>query len=103
MNKSDFVINVADIEYLHIQKGDGSNLSQEDMDNGYVDYIYYDILDKPCISDENIIDGGCIMLTKPYKEYTWTEIINKVLCFVYTCIKEPTKLQYNIVKGVEYD
>lgn len=51
---------------IRISEGDGCNLSQEDIDNGYVDYLYYDIFDPQDIQD--VEDGGMILLEKPIKE-----------------------------------
>ncbi len=51
---------------IRISEGDGCNLSQEDIDNGYVDYLYYDIFDTQDL--QNVEDGGMILLKKPIKE-----------------------------------
>lgn len=49
-----------------IAEGDGSNLLKEDVENGYVDYIYYTIYD---MKDEfNEYDGGMIMLKELFRE-----------------------------------
>ena len=42
MNKSDFWIKSKLSDYIvHITEGDGTNLLDEDIEEGYVDYIYY--------------------------------------------------------------
>jgi len=51
---------------IRISEGDGCNLSQEDINNGYVDYLYYDVFDPQDIQD--VEDGGMILLEKPIKE-----------------------------------
>lgn len=53
--------------FIRINEGDGSNLLKEDIKEGYVDYIMYDMLEYDGIDlVEN--DGGQVMLTKPYQE-----------------------------------
>ena len=47
-----------DIGLIKIFEGDGSNLSQEDEENGYVDYIMIDGND----------DGGMVLLPQLYQE-----------------------------------
>lgn len=51
---------------IRISEGDGCNLSQEDIDNGYTDYLYYDVFDPQDIQD--VEDGGMILLEKSIKE-----------------------------------
>lgn len=51
---------------IRISEGDGCNLSQEDIDNGYVDYLYYDVFDPQNLQD--VEDGGMVLLKKPIKE-----------------------------------
>lgn len=67
---------------FRIAEGTGDALEQKDIDNGYVDYIYYDIyasLEDIC--DQEIYDGGIILLKKPYKEHTVEEILAEVCKF----------------------
>ena len=57
--------------FLKIQEGVGDNLSQEDLDNGYIDYVLWSIfqvddLDSDDSLDLNLIEGGMLM----FKEYT---------------------------------
>ena len=51
---------------IRISEGDGCNLSQEDIDNGYADYLYYDVFDPQNLQD--VEDGGMVLLKKPIKE-----------------------------------
>ena len=62
--------------YWHIKEGTGDNLSQEDIDKGYVDYIYYDCYESlQDIHDDNIADGGMYYLRKLYQNHSLEEII----------------------------
>ena len=55
---SDMTIWNRDVGLIKILEGDGSNLSQEDEENGYVDYIMIDGND----------DGGMVLLPQLYQE-----------------------------------
>lgn len=49
-------------QIIKISEGTGDNLSEEDMDEGYVDYIYYEQYSRePGFPD---VDGGMVMLTE---------------------------------------
>lgn len=63
--------------YWHIAEGTGDNLLQEDIDAGYVDYIYYDnYVNLNAINNDSTYDGGMVLLKKLYKEHTLQEIID---------------------------
>lgn len=63
-----------------IKEGTGDSLELEDIENGFVDYIYYDIYASlEDLNEDNIADGGLILLKKLYKDYTVEEIISKVM------------------------
>lgn len=63
----------------HIQEGTGDNLTEEDIDDGYKDYIYIDIYaNMTDIIGEETYDGGMILLKKLYKDMTIKEIIKEV-------------------------
>lgn len=70
-------------QIIRISEGTGDNLTDEDMDAGYVDYIYYDtyVVD----SDIREHDGGMIMLTELFQEkFTCTaDAIPNVLDMAY--------------------
>lgn len=53
-------------QIVRISEGTGDNLLDEDIDAGYVDYIYYEqfVLD----TDIREADGGQVMLTKLFRE-----------------------------------
>ena len=65
---SDMTIWNRDTGLIKIFEGDGSNLSQEDEENGYVDYIMIDGND----------DGGMLLLPQLYQErfHSDDEVIN---------------------------
>jgi hypothetical protein len=70
-------------QIIRISEGTGDNLLDEDMDAGYVDYIYYEQYELgPDIRD---VDGGQIMLTKLFREqFTCTkDCIPNVLDMAY--------------------
>lgn len=77
---------------IRISEGDGCNLSQEDIDNGYVDYLYYDIFDPQNLQD--VEDGGMILLKKPVKEEfnSIQGVVNRVC--------EMIGYDYQLVEGV---
>lgn len=53
-------------------EGDGSNLWQEDIDAGYVDYVYYTVFDITDMFNVKECDGGMMLLTRPFNEvYKW--------------------------------
>lgn len=76
---------------LHITEGDGTNLTEEDDAEGYVDYIYYDaykavpFLEAMSLAyDEDaaqdlIDDGGMALLKEPYSSLTVESIISRAL------------------------
>lgn len=68
-------------QIITISEGNGMNLLDEDMDEGFVDYIYYDQYDY----DLQEVDGGQIMLTEMIQDtYTsMTECIPAVLDMAY--------------------
>ena len=79
-NKSDMWLLGDDDLIYHIAEGTGDNLTQEDIDDGYVDYIYIDIYknDLSEIHDDNIFDGGFILLSKLYAEMSVEDILDIV-------------------------
>lgn len=66
-----------------IAEGTGDNLEREDIDAGYVDYIYYDVYeDLESLRDgEDGMDGGIILLKTPYAEMTVATILDTVADF----------------------
>jgi len=65
-----------------ISEGTGDNLTQQDIDDGYVDYIYYDMFCSLDDLNEDIIDdGGMILLKKAYRDMTVEEILKEVSSF----------------------
>lgn len=70
-------------QIVKISEGTGDNLNDEDMDAGYVDYIYYEqyVMD-PYMRET---DGGMIMLTELFQEqFTCTaDAIPDVLDMAY--------------------
>ena len=68
-------------QIITISEGNGMNLLDEDMDEGFVDYIYYDQYDY----DMQEVDGGQVMLTEMFREkYSSTkECIPAVLDMAY--------------------
>ena len=80
----DLVIFVKNYEkIIRISEGDGCNLTNEDIDEGYVDYLYYDIFDAQDFQD--VEDGGMVLLKKPIKEEfnSVGEVLQRVFDFIY--------------------
>lgn len=53
-------------QIIRIDEGSGDNLTDDDIEQGYVDYIYYEIYSVE--QDFPEVDGGMIMLTDPFQE-----------------------------------
>ena len=53
-------------QIIRISEGTGDNLLTEDIDDGYVDYIYYEQHNLEVDLPE--VDGGMIMLTEPFQD-----------------------------------
>lgn len=53
-------------QIIRISEGSGDNLTDADIDQGYVDYIYYDSHSRELDLPE--VDGGMIMLTELFQE-----------------------------------
>lgn len=70
-------------QIIRIAEGTGDNLSDEDMDAGFVDYIYYDQFNLEVSIPE--VDGGMVLLTEPFQtEFSDTkEAIPYVLDMAY--------------------
>ena len=78
-NKDDMWLFGNDNRIYRILEGTGDALEQEDIDDGYVDYIYIDIYDQMSdIVDNDIIDGGMILLKTLYKDTSVDGILRKV-------------------------
>jgi hypothetical protein len=54
-------------QIIKISEGSGDNLNEEDMEAGYVDYIYYEQYVMDPIMRET--DGGMIMLTELFQDH----------------------------------
>lgn len=82
-DKSDFWFYYGPDAY-HVQEGTGDNLLEEDIRDGYVDYIYYGVYetDDPNYipnDDDDELDGGMCLLEKLYKDYSVVELITHTL------------------------
>jgi hypothetical protein len=53
-------------QIIRIDEGSGDNLTDDDIDQGYVDYIYYEVYNVQ--QDFPEIDGGMIMLKELFQE-----------------------------------
>ena len=53
-------------QIIRIDEGSGDNLTDDDIAQGYVDYIYYEVYNVQ--QDFPEVDGGMIMLTEPFQE-----------------------------------
>lgn len=82
-------------QIVKISEGSGDNLLQEDMDEGYVDYIYYEQYGMEV--DLREVDGGMVLLTEPFQEkFTCTEdAIPHVLDMAYGS----DSFKYIVLKG----
>lgn len=65
--------------YYHICEGTGDNLLGEDREEGYIDYIYYEIfLSLEDVYEHDEYDGGMVLLKKYYQDMTLGEILMEV-------------------------
>lgn len=71
-------------QIIRIAEGSGDNLTDDDIEHGYVDYIYYEIHQLEQELPE--VDGGMIMLTELFQEkYKSTkECIPAILDMTYS-------------------
>lgn len=77
-----------------IAEGTGDNLTQEDIDDGYVDYIYYDYYASfEDIKDDCTYDGGIIYTKKLCKDMSQEEFLKRLCNF--------EALDYNKLKILE--
>ena len=53
-------------QIIRIDEGSGDNLTDDDIAQGYVDYIYYEVYNVQ--QDLPEVDGGMIMLTEWFQE-----------------------------------
>lgn len=53
-------------QIIRIDEGSGDNLTDDDIAQGYVDYIYYEVYNVQ--QDFPEVDGGMIMLTELFQE-----------------------------------
>lgn len=72
LDLSDFWAKGGSGTLYHITEGTGDNLSDEDVADGYVDYIYYETYD----GGGNQVDGGMWLLERPYRELSIEEILD---------------------------
>lgn len=52
-------------QIIRIDEGSGDNLTNDDIDQGYVDYIYYEVYNVQ--QDLPEVDGGIVMLTELFQ------------------------------------
>lgn len=118
IDKSDFWFWVPELSggdgdktVFHIVEGDGTNLNDEDEEEGVVDYLMYDSFDGPITygmldeyqtGNEDILnnfacDGGQVLLTSYYKDLSLKEICWRTLHF-FGC-RHPEKYTVRILSG----
>ena len=69
--------------YIEVCEGDGTNLLEEDEEEGFVDYIYYTCYKRNTGDTFEEEDGGQIMLKHLYQDYKdISDIIRDVLEFI---------------------
>ena len=53
-------------QIIRIAEGSGDNLTDDDISQGYIDYIYYNVYNVQ--QDLPEVDGGMVMLTELFQE-----------------------------------
>lgn len=81
MRKNEFLIYVTGVGFVHAFQGDGLNLLDEDIEDGFIDYVYWHIYDielngTPMFKDK--YDDGMALLEKDWEEYEQSELIDIV-------------------------
>lgn len=81
INKSDFwVKDKTDNLIIHISEGTGDNLFEDDIIEGYVDYINYSIYESmEDVYKDKEFDGGMVLLKEYYIDLPLEEIIDRVV------------------------
>lgn len=65
---------IGEDKILEACEGTGTNLTDEDIEAGYEDYVYYTIFDITDLDNVYEDDGGMMLLTRPFKEvYKWKD------------------------------
>ena len=97
---------------FHVQEGTGDSLSDEDLEEGFTDYIYYDTYDGEITYsmldayesgddyrtlEKMISDGGMVLLYNAYVDLTVQQICWKVLNMSGS--KNPERLTVRILSG----
>lgn len=79
---TDFMVCVDDDIYIHITEGTGDNLLSEDIEEGYVDYIYYEVFRAGLWQGEPVmdeIDGGMVLLKEMYIDMDIIDIAERAV------------------------
>lgn len=82
---------------LFIKEGSGDNLSYEDIEDGYVDYIYTEIYLKDDLVKEEYpseIDGGFIMLKDTIDNLFYDKPIKELIDYIFDENTEDTEEDY---------
>lgn len=92
--------------YYRIYEGCGDNLWDEDVEEGFVDYINYESFTVGVECDEFVVeeeDGGMVLCEKLVADMTMDEFINMVLDeeFGYTTEGEPIRPHYEVIESHE--
>ncbi len=63
-----------------IEEGTGDNLDSEDIEQGYVDYIYYSVYssEEDYDNGKEEFDGGMVLLKQYYVDLSEDEIVKRV-------------------------
>lgn len=65
MYESIYIYVPSEQQIIRISEGSGDNLFPDDIEAGFVDYIYYESYSRECGFPE--VDGGMVMLTEPFQ------------------------------------
>ena len=76
---TDIYVQADDGRIFRIWEGTGDNLFAEDIEQGYVDYINYEIYQNiQAVYDQDYDDGGMILLKQLYADMSAADIIREV-------------------------
>lgn len=70
---------------IEFSEGAGGNLTNEDIEAGYEDYVYYAVYDISDLDEVLEVDGGMMLLTQSYdehvKEFGIDHLVDEVVKF----------------------
>jgi hypothetical protein len=84
-NKTMRIYILGEDEIIEFSEGAGGNLTDEDIEAGYEDYIYYAVYDVSDLDEVEEVDGGMMLLTESWDDHLkrvgLDEVVDEVVKF----------------------